>query len=155
MRPPTDDTAVALLRRHIPEFEDQYLDLVDIYDEDLTPEIVFMELADYVANLLVSDESEESLERCLAAVEHVVALSGDGATLVASTFVNELPVDPGGRLAATSGPLPTSSQSSSGAAPSSMTTCSQRCRGRARRPPRRPRPPPPARRSRRPLSSAT
>ena len=92
MRPPTDDTAVALLRRHIPEFEDQYLDLVDIYDEDLTPEIVFMELADYVANLLVSDESEESLERCLAAVEHVVALSGDGATLVASTFVNELPV---------------------------------------------------------------
>ncbi|MGC9962230.1 MAG: hypothetical protein ABSE47_10080 [Acidimicrobiales bacterium] len=105
MRPPTDDTAVALLRLHVPEFEDQYLDLLDIYDEDLTPEIVFMELADYVANLLVSDESEESLERCLVVVEHIVATTDDGARLVASAFVNELP--PGSREAARSyfGPI--------------------------------------------------
>jgi hypothetical protein len=100
MRPPTDDTAVALLRRHVPEFEDQYLDLLDIYDEDLTPEIVFMELADYVANLLVSAESEETLERCLAAVEDVVAATDDGAALVAYAFVNELP--PGSRAVARS-----------------------------------------------------
>ena len=100
MRPPTDDTAVTLLRRRVPEFEDQYLDLLDIYDEDLTPEIVLMELADYVANLLVTAESEETLERCLVAVEDVVAETDDGAALVAYAFVNELP--PGSREVARS-----------------------------------------------------
>ena len=39
MRPSGDDRAVSILRQHVPEFENHYLDLIDIYDEDLTPEI--------------------------------------------------------------------------------------------------------------------
>ncbi len=51
MRPPVDDRAVRILRENVPEFEDHYLDLLDIYDEDLTPQVVFNELADFVTEL--------------------------------------------------------------------------------------------------------
>jgi hypothetical protein len=90
MRPPIDDTAISILRHQIPEFEDHFLDLLDIYDEVLTPEIVFMELADYVTDLVVTSGGEEQLERCLAAVEEVVVTTPDGPNLVAYSFVNEI-----------------------------------------------------------------
>jgi hypothetical protein len=91
VRPPIDDAAVKLLRSEVPDFEDHYLDLIDIYDEDLTPEIVFMELADFVANLVTGAGSDGSLERCLAAIEQVAATTDEGGDLVAYSFLNELP----------------------------------------------------------------
>jgi hypothetical protein len=97
MRPPIDDTTIRILRDQIPEFEDHFLDLLDIYDEDLTAEIVFMELADYVNDLVVTGSGEEQLERCLAAVEVVVVTTPDGPSLVAYSFVNE--IRPGSREA--------------------------------------------------------
>jgi hypothetical protein len=91
MRPPIDDSAIAILRSKLPEFEDHYLDLLDIYDEDLTPEIVLMELADFVANLVITG-GEEMLERCCAAVEDLAAGTADGPELVSYCFLNELPL---------------------------------------------------------------
>ena len=46
MRPPVDDRGIQILREVVPEFENNYLDLTDIYDEDLTSQVIFNELAD-------------------------------------------------------------------------------------------------------------
>jgi hypothetical protein len=92
MRPPTNDSAIAVLRSKLPEFEDNYLDLVDIYDDDLTPEIVLMELADFVANLVARGGDEETLEQTFAAVEDLAANEAEGPELVAYCFLNELPL---------------------------------------------------------------
>jgi hypothetical protein len=92
MRPPIDFSAITVLRDELPEFEDHYLDLVDIYDEDLTPEIVLMELADFVANLIVSGGGEETLERSLLAVEDVAVSTREGPELLAYSFLIELPL---------------------------------------------------------------
>ena len=88
--PLTHDAAVALLRRQVPEFEELYQDLLDIYDEDLTAEIVLMELADFVADLLVGHEREELLERSLDAVERLVAGSAATRRLVDESFLPAL-----------------------------------------------------------------
>ena len=92
MRPPEDDRATRILREKVPEFEDHYLDLLDIYDEDLTPQVVFNELADFVTGLLQDGEREDTLERCFAAVEIVAIEPGaDGTGLVAFCFLDQLP----------------------------------------------------------------
>jgi hypothetical protein len=92
MRPPGDDRAVRILRENVPEFESHYLDLADIYDEDLTPQVVFNELADFVTELLQLGDREETLERCFAALELVAAEPGaDGPGLVAFCFLDQLP----------------------------------------------------------------
>jgi hypothetical protein len=92
MRPPGDDRAVRILRENVPEFESHYLDLADIYDEDLTPQVVFNELADFVTELLQLGDREETLERCFAALELVAAEPGaDGTGLVAFCFLDQLP----------------------------------------------------------------
>jgi len=92
MRPLVDDRAVTILRTTIPEFEDHYLDLLDIYDEDLTPQVVFNELADLVTELLHERDREETLERCFNAVECVAVTPGIDATeLVAFCFLDQLP----------------------------------------------------------------
>ncbi|MGD0084469.1 MAG: hypothetical protein ABSD78_14925 [Acidimicrobiales bacterium] len=91
MRPPVDDSVTALLRSRLPEFDDHYLDLADIYGEDLTSEIVLMELADYVANLIVGGRGEATLERCFAALDELAAYGDGGPELVAYSFLNELP----------------------------------------------------------------
>ena len=76
----------------MPEFEDHYFDLLDIYDEDLTPQVVFNELADFVTGLLQDGEREDTLERCFAAVEIVAIEPGaDGTGLVAFCFLDQLP----------------------------------------------------------------
>ena len=91
MRPPVDDRAVRTLREIVPEFEDHYLDLLDIYDEDLTPQVVFNELADFVTELLQDGDREDTLERCFAAVELVAVEPGaDGTGLVAFCFLDQL-----------------------------------------------------------------
>jgi hypothetical protein len=89
--PVDDDAAVALLREQVPEFEDHYRDLLDIYDDDLTAPIVFMELSDFVADLLFGPEREALLERSLNLVEQVAASSGEGRQLIADAFLGELP----------------------------------------------------------------
>ena len=77
MRPQIDDRAVAILLEAVPEFESHYSDLLDIYEEDLTPQVVFNELADLVSELLVQGDSEETLDRCSSALE-LVALRARG-----------------------------------------------------------------------------
>jgi hypothetical protein len=80
------------LRENVPEFESHYLDLADIYDEDLTPQVVFNELADFVTELLQLGDREETLERCFAALELVAVEPGaDGTGLVAFCFLDQLP----------------------------------------------------------------
>jgi hypothetical protein len=83
---------VRILRENVPEFEHHYLDLLDIYDEDLTPQVVFNELADFVAELVQLGDHEETLERCFAALEQVAVEPGaDGTGLVAFCFLDQLP----------------------------------------------------------------
>jgi len=92
MRPPLDDRSIRILRENVPEFENNYLDLVDIYDEDLTPQVVFNELADFVTELVQNGDCEETIERCFAALELVaVAPGADGTGLVAFCFLDQLP----------------------------------------------------------------
>lgn len=92
MRPPEDDHAIAILRDRVPEFEDAYRDLHDIFDEDLTAQVVFNELAEFVATLFEEAEDEDVIERCFEALEQVATQpGGDGTTLVAFCFLDQLP----------------------------------------------------------------
>lgn len=92
MRPLLDERAVTILRTHVPEFEDHYLDLLDIYDEDLTPQVVFNELADLVTELFHEGGRDDTLERCFTAVEAVAVAPGlDGTEIVAFCFLDQLP----------------------------------------------------------------
>jgi len=92
MRPPVDESAARVLRDSVPEFESHYLDLIDIYDEDLTPQVVFNELADFVTEQLHRGESDEVIERCSAALERVAIEHGvEGTELVAFCFLDQLP----------------------------------------------------------------
>ena len=92
MRPPVDERAIRILRENVPEFDDNFLDLLDIYDEDLTPQVVFNELADFVTELLQNGDHEDTLERCFAALELVAVEPGaDGTGLVAFCFLDQLP----------------------------------------------------------------
>jgi hypothetical protein len=94
MRPHIDDTAVTILRSAVPEFETCYLDLLDIYDEDLTPQVVFTELADFVSILLDESESPEVVERCFAALETIATTPGlDAAEVVGFSFLDGLRPD--------------------------------------------------------------
>jgi hypothetical protein len=92
MRPPIDDRAILILRARLPEFESHYIELLDIYEEDLTPQVVFNELAEVVSGLLRQAESEELLEACVAALELVAAEpDAEGTELVAFCFLDQLP----------------------------------------------------------------
>ncbi len=71
MRPPTAEEAVAVLRRDLPEFEERYADLQELYGEDLSSEVVLMELADFVTVLLVGCGSAGTLDRCFAAADEI------------------------------------------------------------------------------------
>jgi len=92
MRPPEDDRAARILRAKVPEFENNYLDLLDLYGEDLTAQVVFNELADFVTELARQGDREDILERCFAALELVAVEPGaDGTGLVAFCFLDQLP----------------------------------------------------------------
>lgn len=91
MRPPEDGRAIAILLERVPEFESAYLDLLDIYDEDLTAQVVFNELAEFVTALFEDAEDEEVLEGCFEALERVASQpGGEGTTLVAFCFFDHL-----------------------------------------------------------------
>ena len=92
MRPPEDDHATRILRENVPEFESNYLDLSDLYGEDLTAQVVFNELADFVTELARQGDRYDVLERCFAALELVAVEPGaDGTGLVAFCFLDQLP----------------------------------------------------------------
>jgi hypothetical protein len=94
MRPYIDDASVSILRRTVPEFETCYLDMLDIYDEDLTPQVVFTELADFVSNLLDEGESSEVVKKCVAALETIATTPGvDPAETVGYSFLDGLRPD--------------------------------------------------------------
>ncbi|MHB1988432.1 MAG: hypothetical protein ACYCSF_10675 [Acidimicrobiales bacterium] len=52
-----------------PEFDEYYLDLVDVYEEELTDDIVLNEVADFFSDLLARGGPEALIERCCAAFE--------------------------------------------------------------------------------------
>ncbi len=54
-----------------PEFEQYYLDLEDLYEEDLTDDIVLNELADFFSDLIASGGPEPLIERCCDAFEAI------------------------------------------------------------------------------------
>jgi hypothetical protein len=92
MRPPIDDRATTILRDNLPEFEGRLLDLSDLYGEDLTPQVVFNDLAEFASELLAEGEDEGSLERVCAALELVALEPGaDGTGVVAFCFLDQLP----------------------------------------------------------------
>jgi hypothetical protein len=91
MRPPIDEEAIDMLLADLPSFEDHYLDLLDLYGEDLTPEIIFMELADVVSNLPASGHDEDEAE-IFRAVENVAREAPDGRFLVTYPFLATLSV---------------------------------------------------------------
>ena len=93
MRPPLDVPRYhRTCRDNVPEFESHYLDLFDLYDEDLTPQVVFNELAEFVSDLIACGEEDETVERVCAALELVALEPGaDGTGLVAFCFFDQLP----------------------------------------------------------------
>jgi hypothetical protein len=80
MQPTIDDIeqrAVAELRQAVPELEDRYLELVDIYEDDLGADVVFGELADLVNDIVLGRDGDEALlGRCRDVVESL-AETGD------------------------------------------------------------------------------
>lgn len=92
MRPPIDDRAITIVRQNVPEFESRYLDLLELYGEDLTPEAVLNELAEFATGILADGDDEETLERVCLAIEAVAVEPGvDGRYLVAFCFFDQLP----------------------------------------------------------------
>jgi hypothetical protein len=92
MRPALEDRATPIVRANLPEFEDRYQIVAEAYGEDLTPQVVLNELAEYAAELVRTDEPGDALARCLRAVELVAtAPDADGTELVAFCFLDQLP----------------------------------------------------------------
>jgi hypothetical protein len=87
-----EQRAVAELRQAVPELEDRYGELVDIYEDDLGADIVFGELADLVNDVALGKEGDEALlERCLDVVESLAETSDrDADEIVGFYFLDQL-----------------------------------------------------------------
>lgn len=85
------DEVVAVLRQDLPEFEERVLDLLELYGEDLTVEILLMELADFVTGLLVICSAPGTLDRCFALADEMARSFPGGGELVAYALLNEIP----------------------------------------------------------------
>jgi hypothetical protein len=95
MRPTIDDVeqrAVAELRQAVPELEDRYLELVDIYEDDLGADVVFGELADLVNDIVLGRDGDEALlGRCLDVVESLAETGDpDADEIVGFYFLDQL-----------------------------------------------------------------
>jgi hypothetical protein len=95
MRPTVEgieQRAVAELRQAVPELEDRYGELVDIYEDDLGADIVFGELADLVNDVALGKEGDEALlERCLDVVESLAETGDrDADEIVGFYFLDQL-----------------------------------------------------------------
>jgi hypothetical protein len=91
MRHTFDHEVTTILLDHVSGFEDHYLDLVGIYEGDLDIEILLMEVADLVVDLLVTRRDDVVLEQCAEAIELIARLGGRGEVVVAACFLAELP----------------------------------------------------------------
>lgn len=87
-----EQRAVAELRQAVPELEDRYDELVDIYEDDLGADVVFGELADLVNGVVVGKEGDEALlDRCLDIVESLAeAGDRDADEIVGFYFLDQL-----------------------------------------------------------------
>jgi hypothetical protein len=87
-----EQRAVAELRQAVPELEDRYGELVDIYEDDLGADIVFGELADLVNYVALGKEGDEALlERCLDVVESLAETGDpDADEIVGFYFLDQL-----------------------------------------------------------------
>jgi hypothetical protein len=87
-----EQRAVAELRQAVPELEDRYGELVDIYEDDLGADIVFGELADLVNYVALGKEGDEALlERCLDVVESLAETGDrDSDEIVGFYFLDQL-----------------------------------------------------------------
>ncbi len=72
--------------------EDSYLDLVDIYDDDIGADVVFGALADLVTDIVLGREHDHTvLTRCLDLVESLAELDDpDADEIVAFSFLDLL-----------------------------------------------------------------
>jgi hypothetical protein len=85
---------ISLVLEAVPEFTDRYLSLVEAADEDPGAAAMFVELADYVAELVAElERSRPTLERCLAGVEKVADTSVDAEELLIWAFFDNLSPD--------------------------------------------------------------
>src|SRR5215471_13448053 len=79
MRPTIDgveEWATAELRQAMPELEDRYDELVDIYEDDIGADVVFGALADLVNDIVLGAAYDDAvLARCLELVETVAELN--------------------------------------------------------------------------------
>ena len=82
---------VATILRHVPEFADRYLALVEEADGDPGAVATFGELADFTAEVVrLVEDLRPLLLRVLAGVEEVAAESPDAEELVGWAFLDSL-----------------------------------------------------------------
>jgi hypothetical protein len=97
-----EQRAVDELRQAVPELEDRYDGLVDIYEDDLGADVVFGELADLVNDVVLGKEGDDALlDRCLDVVESLAETGEpDADEIVGFYFLDQ--VSPGVRARITS-----------------------------------------------------
>lgn len=100
-----DMVAVETLRAHLPAFAGPYEALLADYGEDLTPQVVFHELADLVAAALLAGDEDRFAEAAFAALEHVAGIERiDAVEAVGLCFLGSLPSEVLGLVGAYVGP---------------------------------------------------
>ena len=52
-----------------PQFDEYYSDLEDLYEDELTDDVVLRELADFFSDLLAGSGDDDLVERCAGAIE--------------------------------------------------------------------------------------
>jgi hypothetical protein len=87
-----EQRAVDELRQAVPELEDRYDGLVDIYEDDLGADVVFGELADLVNDVVLGKEGDDALlDRCLDVVESLAETGDpDADEIVGFYFLDQL-----------------------------------------------------------------
>jgi hypothetical protein len=87
-----EQRAVDDLRQAVPELEDRYGELVDIYEDDLGADVVFGELADLVNDVVLGKQGDEALlDRCLDVAESLAEQGeADADEIVGFYFLDQL-----------------------------------------------------------------
>jgi hypothetical protein len=87
-----EQRALADLREAVPEMENRYQDLVDIYEDDIGADVVFGALADLVNDTVLGGEGDMALlDRCLDFMESLAELvDPDADEIVGFYFLDML-----------------------------------------------------------------
>lgn len=88
----TEQRAVSDLREVVPEIEQRYHDLVDIYEDDIGADVVFGALADLVNDMVLGGKGDEAvLDRCLDFMESLAEMGDpDADEIVGFYFLDML-----------------------------------------------------------------